>query len=102
VSTPAELVIEVTADDIASGKPGSPCQCPIALAAIRALGEFEGVLKAETAGALWIALYRDSIDWEPYATYSLPKDVVAFVELFDNDRPVAPFTFTARRIGGAS
>jgi hypothetical protein len=97
MNIPAELVVQVTADDIANGTPGSPCQCPIALAAVRALGDdWAGVLKVEEDRELRIALYGNPIDVDPYATFTLPDDALEFVMRFDTAGPVEPFTFTAR------
>lgn len=101
MTAPAELVIEVTAEDIRLGTPASACQCAIALAALRALGDgFAGFLMAEDAGIgeerLQVSLYENRAAHVPYAAYPLPPAAVSFIDRFDNGRPVEPFAFTAR------
>lgn len=101
MTAPDELVIEVTAEDIRLGTPASACQCAIALAALRALGEdFAGFLMAEAAGdeqPLQVSLYENRAAHVPYAVYPLPPAAVSFIGRFDHGRPVEPFTFTAQR-----
>jgi hypothetical protein len=103
--TPAELVIEVTADDIRLGVPGNVCRCPVAIAAVRALGgDWAGYLAVEEDidEVLQVSLYASSRAVDPYAAYPLPDDAAHFVGRFDDGEPVEPLTFTARRIGGPS
>jgi hypothetical protein len=97
--TPAELVIEVTADDIRLGVPGNMCRCPVAIAAVRALGgDWAGYLAVEEDidEVLQVSLYASSRAVDPYAAYPLPGDAADFVGRFDDGHEVAPFTFTAR------
>ena len=90
MSAPAELVIEVTAEDIAKGIAQDCAECPIALAARRlypaARMHIGGELTRE------IAAY-----WPEQAYYDMPDEAVDFVAVFDDGGTVAPFTFTARR-----
>lgn len=94
---PAEVVVSVTIADIAAGVPTAPCLCPIARAAPRQLGEFDGQLRVdEDLNGLRIALYRRASDAEEeYAVYSLPVAARGFVHAFDDGRVVLPFEFTA-------
>jgi len=101
MTAPAELVIEVTADDIRLGVPGNMCRCPVAIAAVRALGgDWAGYLAVEEYGddgELQVSLYASMYALHPYAAYPLPYWAADFVARFDEgDHPVEPFTFTAR------
>jgi hypothetical protein len=98
VTAPAELVIEVTADDIASGIGQDCAKCPIALAAAR----LYPMARIYVGGELTREI---SAYWPEAAFYEMPDEAVDFTLAFDCDEPVAPFTFTARltaRSGGAS
>ena len=92
MSAPAELVIEVTADDIARGVANDCATCPIALAARR----LHPTARIYVGGELTreIVTY-----WPERACYDMPDEAVDFVATFDEGRPVAPFTFTASRKG---
>jgi hypothetical protein len=101
LSAPAELVIEVTADDIANGTLGDECRCPIALAVARQLGieAPEGYLAIMDSQ---IKIGSDPGDWHWGDLYRLPSVAEGFIDDFDSGREVQPFTFTARLIGGPS
>lgn len=71
--------IEVTASDIAEGRPQDSCKCPIALACIRA-----GYANPEVDG-----ITVDSLT----GSWRLPSEAQAFVDAFDAGRPVLPFAF---------
>lgn len=79
------MKIEVTAEDIARGKRGNACHCPIALA-------------AERAGMRHVKVDLDSIGekftggcWGRWSY--LPVDACEFVDRFDKGLPVEPFAF---------
>ena len=92
MSAPAELVIEVTAEDIRLGEKHSACRCPIARAAARLMGAPLGdapvAVGGPTMGTYWPDLTT--------ADYELPASAVSFIEAFDTGDAVKPFTFTAR------
>lgn len=86
MTAPAELVIEVSAEDIANGIPTAACSCPVALAVHRLLGPGEVTVTADAHGA-WIE--ADGSTWV------LLDPGHRFIELFDDGLPVQPGTFTA-------
>lgn len=90
MTLPAEITIEVTADDIGRGVPVDPCQCPIALAAKR--------LGLDVVGVDEDGIYVDQFD----AAYLIPEEAATFIDLFDSGETVAPFVFTARMSEGYS
>lgn len=99
MTAPAELVIEVTQADIDNGVPGNMCRCPVAIAAVRALGgDWAGYLAVEEKASevLQVSLYASRCALGPYAAYPLPGDAADFVARFDDEDTVVPFTFTAR------
>lgn len=105
MTAPRELVIEVTAEDIAGGIPGNVCLCPIAIAACRALGDSEyWMLKVEEdrGDILQVSLYYASDSPAPDVIYLLPDEAAAFVRRFDYDEQVEPLTFTAAIWDGTS
>jgi hypothetical protein len=80
--------VSVTAEDIASGKPGEICLCPIYLALQRAMPD--GV------EALWVDCYRARLSGSPWLTTAsapLPQSARDFIGRFDNAIPVEPFEF---------
>ena len=98
MTAPAELVIEVTADDIRLGERTHACRCPVARAVARATGGSIDEADVAAAAGKMNVTFPDGT----FAEYALPQEVDAFMDAFDHGRPVAPFTFTARRIGGES
>ncbi len=104
MSAPAELVIEVTADDIRLGEKRSLCFCPVARAIARLRGTAP-VNADEEANVIVSTVSADIPDEDdgdgPWVSYCMPPEAAAFIEAFDNGREVAPFTFTAR-LAGAS
>lgn len=90
MSAPAELVIEVTADDIDHGIVQDCAKCPIALAARRLYPMARIYVFGEITREI-------SAYWPEAAYYEMPDEAVEFVIAFDEGEPVAPFTFTARR-----
>lgn len=92
MTAPAELVIEVTADDIAKGIPCSLCLCPIALAVARLRGTSSSEVIVNT-GTVSFPDYDADGEW---VSYEIPDEAGQFVRDFDGGAPVAPFTFTAR------
>jgi hypothetical protein len=79
------LRVEVTAEDIAVGRPGKCCYCPVALAISRACGPgFIGV-SSKNVGFLF---HRARPKFVP-----LPEVARRFICDFDSGRAVAPFAF---------
>jgi len=80
------VVVEVTADDIKRGEPGSCYTCPVALALERAGFKYPMVLPG------------DAIFWgsekQGRQAFNTPDHVTRFARLFDRDRVGEPFTFT--------
>lgn len=76
------VTIDVTADDIAKGKPKEPCDCPIAIATDRAFGG--GV--AISCGQTLIGIN--------FVDYSLPVPARRFIRRFDDGENVKPFSFS--------
>lgn len=81
--TALEVVISVTAADIAKGAKDSCGFCPIAIAATRA------TKKPALVGTAEIEIGRRG----EYSMYPLPPEAVAFIERFDAGQKVEPFTF---------
>jgi hypothetical protein len=82
------MKIKVTQKDIDKGSKGSCYECPIAHA-------FKREVKNKIRYAF--AVNADSIDlvtkdYRRYI-YALPKEAKKFIQRFDNDQPVKPFTF---------
>lgn len=100
MTAPAELVIEVTADDIAKGVVGDGCRCPIALAVARQLGIEAAEGNLAVMDCMVKVGYGDDYLWRD--RYRLPIEAEEFIEAFDCQDEVQPFTFAARRIGGQS
>ncbi len=73
--------LHVTQDRIDRGKPGNCGECPIALTFI---DEFPG-REVEVVGPV--------VFIERYA-YTLPEECLDFIGRYDNQLPVAPFSFS--------
>lgn len=94
---PEKLVVNVTAEDIASGVPNDCSDCPIARAIQRALPEYHvDVTRSK------IELARPTGDGEVWSRgyYELPDVARKFVLAFDTDHQASypPFSFTATLI----
>ena len=88
---PQTVTVEVTADDIAHGKPGRCSSCPIALGVIRSgIGATDIAVGLETC---WVSMAHD----EHLTGYEMPDEALDFIDAFDNGRPVAPFSFSMER-----
>jgi hypothetical protein len=80
--------VTVTAEDIQQGKPGSPCECPVALAIKRATGIAHVSVSPSTARVGDIG--DTNTKW-----YRLPQPVREFIHNVDyGEGPHAPFTFS--------
>lgn len=84
------VTISVTAEDIAKGKPGQACDCPIWHAIARALpwlpqSDDDGLFSVGPLGVCGIGSGLESID--------LPQEVYSFIGRFDSVLPVEPFEF---------
>lgn len=73
--------IDVTADDIAKGKPKDWCRCPVSLALRRVLPQSSARVPADGLEVFGRQMERR------------PPGVARFVRDFDKGRPVAPFSF---------
>ena len=78
--------VSVTAEDIAQGTPYHSWGCPIAIAMTRALGHPVGVDEK------WCWFVEKEGDVRHL--HGLPEAVQAFVRAYDQQQPVAPFSFT--------
>ncbi len=78
------MIINVTQDHIDSGFKKNACHCPIALACRAALGVYTTVSKEKI-----IFRAKDDI----FEKMRTPKAAAEFIDKFDNDLPVLPFTF---------
>jgi len=74
--------VQVTAGDIAEGKPEEACACPVWLAICRAM---PGVLIAVGPDDISVGEDRESV--------RLPWPAREFISLFDELLPVLPFEF---------
>lgn len=76
-----KLKINVTKWDISNGTAGNSAFCPVALAFVRA-----GIKKVEVN-------YVDFTASSNGKFYDLPKKAQKFIDDFDSDAPVKPFSF---------
>lgn len=87
------LTITVTQRDIDIGRKKSCDSCALALAAQRALGAREVWVNEDQITHLTMRPASE----EPFPPrWRLPDEAARFVELFDSDLEVSPFTFTAQ------
>jgi hypothetical protein len=85
-----EITVEVTAKDIERGMPRQSCECPVALALGRAVRKQVAPRPLQiTVGCLQAIMSVDG--W--WVEALLPSDASAFINSFDHNEPVAPFTF---------
>lgn len=92
IDLPEKLAIEVSVDDIQSGRPSSNCACAVALALKRVAGiaRYSVWVEFGTASATFTA------DGEACDVYlHFPPEVSEFIQAFDNGDQVKPFTFHA-------
>ena len=88
IQFPDCLQVDVTSEDIAQGCPKDSAACPIARAVQRCTASlFVSV-------AAYIAIDDDD---RSVVMYRLPPEARLFIEAFDHDEFVAPFSFEARR-----
>lgn len=98
------VTIEVTPQDIADGKPGDACDCPVYLAIARTLRARFPAIAERLIYGLSVSSFAITIGrrgapgitagYWPVARICPPEPVVAFVPQFDTGCPVKPFTFT--------
>ena len=74
------MIISVTQRDIESGTRFSPVYCPIALAIKRS------TRRKVSAGCGWITFANGD-------QYNTPHEVRVFIDRYDFEKPVEPFTF---------
>ena len=89
--------VEVTAEDIAKGRPMDPESCPVARAMTGALHTSVRVTRARRDGH-WVGVAElpFSIGGEP-VRFRLSRSVGQFAWAFDHRLPVQPFTFLVVR-----
>ena len=77
------VTVEVTADDIRNGSPGSTCNCPVALALTRVMSR-----------DYFIRVYGSSVstDYDDFM-FDLPSEATEFIASFDEGEHVEPFSF---------
>ena len=86
------MKIEVTQKDIDKGLKSTCYYCPIALA-------FKRKIKSEIA--LGVAVNAKNVHHfheKSWHRYDLPKEAKKFIQRFDSDQPVKPFTFEIKKI----
>lgn len=84
------VVVEVTAEDIAAGKKHWCERCPVAIALLRAAGTPRvHVDNDKMAAGSWKGVFPPA-----HLRFEAPDEVYDFMDAFDHDRHVAPFTFT--------
>jgi hypothetical protein len=91
---PDLLTVQVTAQDISEGKQKSCLWCPVAIASARALSLGDGRFVTVLPSA--ITIYERHLNAR-VATWRPPESVARFINDFDSDHPVEPFTFAAER-----
>lgn len=79
------MLIEVTQDDINSGRERNSDLCPVA----KALGRY---VKLPSVG-LWHIFYNTE---NKLKIANMPRSVMRFIKKFDNNKPVKPFKFYLR------
>lgn len=79
--------LNITAKDIKVGKPGHPCDCPIARAAQR---RYPGKLVHVGIAAIRIT---DPRSLTVGVSIFLPEKAIKFISLFDSGQCVRPFSF---------
>lgn len=92
---PDLLTVHVTKQDIAAGEQKRCMQCPIALAARRALGLSEDDWIVSVLPSV-ITVYEEP-DGGRAAWWRPPKSARVFIAAFDMGQDVEPFTFAAER-----
>lgn len=80
-----KVVVEMTQRDIDNGKPGDPCNCPVARALKRA---FQDRRVSAGEGYLWVGPSARRITWRT------PGTVRHFISQFDEGQKVEPLNFT--------
>jgi hypothetical protein len=82
------MIINVTQQHIDKGEPGFSSRCPIALAV------------KDATGAPWVIADGTEIAWsfdylDPFHSFKPSDELVTFMENFDLNKPVTPFSFEA-------
>jgi hypothetical protein len=83
-------MIHVTQKLIDAGAPGSPCRCPIALAARKQLQ----VKNLYVTGDGLTVTVEDGLGRSKDVTTQLPPEARQFIHDFDRGEPVEPFEFS--------
>jgi len=86
--------VDVQAGDIADGQKGSCCDCPVALALLRALRlQGRDVVEVQVNGISLLFWERRRMDRLAFVATTHPN-LTDWISAFDNGRPVYPFTIT--------
>jgi len=93
MSYPFVITITVTAGDIEYGVRESCSRCPVALATRR---RFPG--HSVSSGMIGVGIMKGP-EWDDARAmwYECTRELLAFMDAFDNGDPVAPRSFTLRR-----
>lgn len=81
----SKITVEVTADDIRHGQRGTCDRCAVARAVCRTFRCEPDVIAIDGD---WLIFVNT-----PYLCIDLPQTVRDFIDAFDNEQPVQPFTF---------
>ena len=86
------MKIEVTQKDIDKGLKLTCYYCPIALA-------FKRKVKSEIRCSVAVKTKKVHYFYgKSWVSYDLPKEATKFIQRFDNDEPVKPFTFEIKKL----
>lgn len=80
-----KVMVQMTQRDIDNGRPGDPCNCPVARALKR---EFQDRRVSAGAEYLWVGPSSRRITWRT------PEIVRFFISRFDGGQYVEPLIFT--------
>ena len=84
------MIIDVTQEHINNGVPKSPMSCPIALAMREKMQLPKGTVSVHSARQIF-AQKNSTRSWR--VTYYDEEVVYDFIDRFDHERPVHPFSF---------
>jgi lysophospholipid acyltransferase (LPLAT)-like uncharacterized protein len=85
------MIIQVTQKDIDKGLKSTCYYCPVALA-------FKRKIKSEIpCGVAVNAKNIHHFHGKSWDRYNLPKEAKKFIQRFDNDKPVKPFSFEIKK-----
>ena len=87
------MLVEVTAEDIAKGKPHDPYICPIGLAVARTIGvDLTKYIRNEMRDKIPFAVFGRRVRFGESIWFA-PARVNEFIYAYENLQDVEPFTF---------